>query len=620
MKNISKRTILIFIALAILISSISSCAKKSEEKSVYELTCPECGQVIQITEEQTKLDEIICPNCGAKISLVDQVFSIATSETNSTSSTVSTQSNSVSKQSTVSEKPNQGNANLENNVYKTGYPIVKDKIVLKVFTHTGAGSGNFDDMKFTKDYENKTNIKIQWQVVPSSQLMAQTALLMQSNNLPDIASPGTAMMENLIAQYGDKEKAFYNIAPLIDKWAPYIAKIMKNDPAAKKVVTRQDGSIYALPEVAPQSYSTSWIIRKSWLEAIGKPIPKTTAEFKEVLRLFKTSDPNHNGDINDEIPLAVAYEPALFRSWGLNASWFSRFTVDKNGKARYSYATQNFSYAVKFWRELYSEGLVDPATFKNLDVPSALKTGKVGCARYNYPSDAINEAVIADYIPMPELKGEFMGDFNGPYSDLYPGYSGSGFFFFKSSKNITAALRWADFFYSGEGYMYKNYGGAAGKYYQSIGTKFHVLESVIKNDSSFTKQGPRWSLSGITYLQPQYAMPRNEADITNLDRINTKFQDAARIVRDSQRPPVKNIIAWLPMNLKEGQIKGRYEVDGNGIWDSFRWAEAVIKGQALPAGGVNVADDWNSYIAELRRLGLSEYEGAYQSAYARYSR
>lgn len=44
-----------------------SCGCDCEDEELYEVTCPTCGETIQITEEDLDEGEISCPGCGEKL-------------------------------------------------------------------------------------------------------------------------------------------------------------------------------------------------------------------------------------------------------------------------------------------------------------------------------------------------------------------------------------------------------------------------------------------------------------------------------------------------------------------------------------------------------------------------
>ena len=68
---------------------------------------------------------------------------------------------------------------------------------------------------------------------------------------------------------------------------------------------RQDGATIALPSVSTTTGNTGMGIRADYLEKVGKEMPETFEEFKDVLIAFRDGDPDGNG-VNDTIPLGGA--------------------------------------------------------------------------------------------------------------------------------------------------------------------------------------------------------------------------------------------------------------------------------------------------------------------------
>jgi hypothetical protein len=126
-----------------------------------------------------------------------------------------------------------------------------------------------------------------------------------------------------------------------------------------------NGHIYTIPYVlkAPAVPFNPYINQK-WLQAVGKDMPTTTDELIEVLRAFRDEDPNGNGE-KDEIP----WSGDNFNGYlGLFAGWFgmpcpkSNFTM-VDGKLTFAANTESFKSAMKFFRQLNDEELLDPEFF-----------------------------------------------------------------------------------------------------------------------------------------------------------------------------------------------------------------------------------------------------------------
>ena len=56
------------------------------------------------------------------------------------------------------------------------------------------------------------------------------------------------------------------------------------------------------------------MINKAWLDKLGLQVPTTWDELENVLKAFKTQDPNGNGQA-DEIPMNIKKLDPLYYTW-----------------------------------------------------------------------------------------------------------------------------------------------------------------------------------------------------------------------------------------------------------------------------------------------------------------
>jgi putative aldouronate transport system substrate-binding protein len=115
------------------------------------------------------------------------------------------------------------------------FPVVKDKITLKVAVK---GSSLVEDLKtngYTKWLENKTNVHVDWTILDEKGYQEQLNLLLAGGNLPDVlmnldVSPEQQMI------YGE-QGLFVSFTDLIEKYGENTKKIFKEMPEAKSAVT-----------------------------------------------------------------------------------------------------------------------------------------------------------------------------------------------------------------------------------------------------------------------------------------------------------------------------------------------------------------------------------------------
>lgn len=179
---------------------------------------------------------------------------------------------------TSSRPTNSGTQNLVGNTYTSGFPIVKDKVTLKILTYSRpAHAKDWDSMYFSKKYEEKTNIHIDWSVVPQSSIIEQTKIMLQTQSYPDILIvPAGVLYDSDVYTYGT-QNVLWDSSQSLKAYAPNLYDLMKNDKTIRMAVQQQNGSIYSLPYInydypgAPAmpgpSTKNGWI---SW----GCPSPK----------------------------------------------------------------------------------------------------------------------------------------------------------------------------------------------------------------------------------------------------------------------------------------------------------------------------------------------------------
>ena len=142
-------------------------------------------------------------------------------------------------------------------------------------------------------------------------------------------------------------------------------------------IASPDGAIYAFPT---QTYGdtnntiTNTYINKVWLDKLGLDVPTSFDELVEVLRAFKTQDPNGNGK-NDEIPAIGMVPPTNttsggsdndITSWLLNNFVFmddARQWNAEKGQLYSPYTTDAYREGLKALNQLVSEGLLSQSTW-----------------------------------------------------------------------------------------------------------------------------------------------------------------------------------------------------------------------------------------------------------------
>jgi putative aldouronate transport system substrate-binding protein len=340
------------------------------------------------------------------------------------------------------------------------FPITKEITKLRIMVVANPLVENFNTNSFTKYLEEKTNIDIEFDVIPVNAARDKFNLVLASGNLPDVFMnfPITPAQQIIYGEIG----GFLSLNEYIEKYGIETKKMIAENPYIKDLITAPDGNIYGLPHVN-QCYhcyfpQKLWVY-KPWLDKLGLKMPTTTEELYQVLKAFKEKDPNGNGKA-DEIPLAgaVLATGAQIDNFIMNAFLYS----DKsrlalvNGKIDVSFNKPEWRDGLLYMRKLYEEKLIAPQTFTQDTVqfrqmgenPAAVILGAASAANMgafttlNGPSGRWSQ-----YAAVPPLKGP--KGFQIAAMDPW-GVTSGNYVITRSAKNPEAAFRLADALYNRE--------------------------------------------------------------------------------------------------------------------------------------------------------------------------
>jgi putative aldouronate transport system substrate-binding protein len=251
------------------------------------------------------------------------------------------------------------------------FPIVNEKITLRVMTTANSLVEDYKTNAYTKWLEEKTNIHIEFILLDSKSAQEQLNLAFASGNLPDIILINMSLPMQL--QYGE-QGLLTDLKPLIDKYGDEIKKVFKEIPEAEQMITAPKGKIYAIPAINDCfhcSMNQKMWVYKPWLDKLNLKVPTTTEEFYQMLKAFKEKDPNGNGKA-DEIPLVgavngnrTAIDPFIMTSF-IYDNGFDRLVLN-NGKVEAVFTKPEWKEGLTYLHKLYAEGLVSPQTFTQDD-------------------------------------------------------------------------------------------------------------------------------------------------------------------------------------------------------------------------------------------------------------
>ena len=366
-----------------------------------------------------------------------------------------------------------GGGSADGTTGEAGYPE-KLTLWMQLDGNVAATLQSAGEIAAFRETERITGTKVEFQHPPAGQAAEAFNIMISSGDLPD------AIEYNWASVPGGPEKAIADgiIIPLndlIENHAPNLRKVLDEHPEWERLIMTDDGNIYVFPFIRGDDYLLTFngiIIRQDWLDNLGLQMPETIDEWYEVLKAFKTRDPNGNGQ-QDEIPLLIEWgqiniNHAFIGAWGITTGFYQ---VD--GKVHYGPIQPEFKEFLATMNRWYSEGLIDP-DYATTDgtLKDAKVTGNVLGAFQGYTGSSIGKymGLMKDdpnfnLVGAPNVvlnKGDtpLLGQKDHPFT-------GIGTAITTANKNPEGTAKWLDFKYGEEGHMLFNF-GIEGESYEMI--------------------------------------------------------------------------------------------------------------------------------------------------------
>ena len=502
-------------------------------------------------------------------------------------------------------------------------PLTKQKVTLRVFVQQQPTVQDFNTNAFTSWLEDKTNVHVEWIVVPADSAQATNKLnvMLSSGDYPDIIFDLVNRSQQLV--YGE-QGVFIALNDLIDKYAPRTKELYKNYPDAKTTTTAPNGKIYAMPNVNDcyhcQLPFRMWIY-KPWLDKLGLKMPQTTDEFEQVLLAFKTKDPNGNGK-KDVVPLATSTWTAT-SGQGLDVYLMNAFLYNpgapwlvlNKGKVDVVYTKDQWKEGLKYIRRLYQQGLIAPESFTQ----SSDQLKQMG----NHPGDVILGASPnlwwgsfmtvdeahggrwTEYVAVPPLKGP-----KGVHYAVWSVYQavGGGTVITKACKHPEVAVQWIDAMYWREATL-------------------RSVQGVLDKDWRWATQDEK-GINGqkaVWFQTNTWGQPWNESWMQRGPSYRSSFTRLSEAVQ-AGHPSYENMLyneakdkMWPNRQPKDNVLPPLFFNQDQA--NSISQSEATITQHVLEMfakfvrGDVDIDSGWSKYLSDLRGMGLAAYLKSYQDAY-----
>lgn len=484
-----------------------------------------------------------------------------------------------------------------------GSLLSKEPKTFSVFLINSGSNKVFDpEWPVWKEIAKRTNIQLE-SIVPKSTSNKEEAfnLMLTSGELADIVAYSTS---NELEQLG-RNGGLIPLNDLIDEYAPNIKKVMDENPSFKQAAYSLDGNIYQVPRLQEIFSAEYWWIRQDWLDKLKLETPKTVDDLYKVLTAFRNEDPNGNGK-KDEVPLfdraGWKMPDEFLYLWDTSTGFYA-----KDKKIIFEPLEENFKLGVQNVAKWYKEGLIDPEIFtrgpKSRDI---LLSGNLGGMTHDWVSAGGYDEKLKDTIPGFHFVGMAPpANQNGEILERTCRYPNTGWGISSQCEDPVTVMKFFDYLFSDEGTSLVNYGIEGDTYTKESDGTIKYTDKVMKSEGGAHDYLVSIGLnSDIARIEPaayEYAfMTESGKEVTKLYNDHPEW-----FLKDL--PP-----------YRDGKLNLKYLPEDE---DEYKKIMANIESyvderfQSWMMGASNIDDDYDAFVAELKKRNIDRAIEINQKAY-----
>lgn len=420
-------------------------------------------------------------------------------------------------------------------------------------------------------------------------------------------------------------KMLQPVNQLIDNYCNDETKLFFSEGLGSTMIKRftvEDGNMYWLPEMQyvhsngkVANSNKSMLVRRDWLDALGMEMPETLDEFTNMLIAFQENDMNGSGEKDEILSIKIS-------SFGNGiAQWFGigpELAYIKGGNIESPWYNENMKDYVTYMRYLIENNLVDTSGQSD----AKMAENKVS-ATYSWTSQTWLEpsVVVQDGAPYAYYVGmQAKATDEPPYLMSSSGHSFQGYDYAITSncKNPEAAAAVIDYLYTMDYAMLTEMGLEGYTYYiGEDGIAYNLPDSELETDDQklVKLHGNLWCKNAVlpAYINRSMDMEienciavgkqyGHENGWTEKGEVFVSFFDYEYTVPYSTEPLLA--VATIEESARMRELST----------DLKTYSDELLTKLVL---GQKSLDDWDSYIADLQRLGLDEYIAIMQARYDR---
>ena len=518
------------------------------------------------------------------------------------------------------------------NFNPTGFPIVSTPIKLSYLSVNwwNYTAQNYAEDEWLNEIEQKTGIRLDPVVIPSTDATSKRNVMLASGNYPEVICASFSRAE--IIQFGVQDHILVDLKSAIDSYGNELKKIFAYKDIYYKGLIAPDGAIYGLPSIDEGYHTQAYpkmYIRQDWLNKLNLKMPTDTESFRAMLKAFVSTDLNGDGKKN-EIGITGGTQSCTPVQWCLIGQAFTTcrpglwLNQDKTSNAiTFAPATEAYRDGLKYVKSLYDEGLIDKAAFTNtnaqLQVTIRTKPYSVGAYVCDHPAMGVDSNNYEEYKNYQVLSAPLKGPagFQEQPSNNSFGEVGS-FAVAVTDKcaNVEAAVRFIDYMMSEEQTML-SWLGKEGRNWKKVDAGSNLknilggpvkYEKLTGYESSGTEKPKPYHTLSTFYFKSLELNNSAMAAVTDIYEAKNYEQ---RIMLDTVSLKDYRRKSYLPLGIfipiKDNSAFNTIQTNLNDFIDKTA-VQFILGERKLDA-------DWDAYLKELKNYGVDKYVSIYTNAY-----
>ncbi len=507
--------------------------------------------------------------------------------------------------------------------------ISEEPITLTLAARYNAGGRYNTDFASTdqfKEYEKRLGIRFDVSAYDLEQWPSKLTLMMASDEMPDIIA--YANMTSIDVEKYGKDGYLLDFAQYLDIM-PNLRKRMEEFPEYAAAITNENGKIYAFSTLTASSEYAMIrpiFMSRKWLENLNLEEPRTVDDLYNVLKAFKEQDANGNGDPTDEIPMGRAdgcfwTDMPILWAFGIYGQGESFYLMPQDDeKIVLGDATENYKEYLRYMHKLYEEGLMNVDAFVTTynEVDTQFQDEKVGY----WESWSALPGDVRDWT----IVNGFTSEYNPVRTNVIYNRADNAYMLAASAdtEHPEEIARFVDYLFTYEGAISARSG------YEGVSYDFVEKDGILMVDYE-----PYAKAAGFDDIDDFYAQKVIAANVFPIYETDRKgsFADVTReMTREELQDDKfydiggKNLLKALATREEGVQVISAYpnvkytaeELETRSTLYTDVYNYLVTAKVQFITGELDIDAGWDSYLAELDKIGLQRLLEIEQAAYDRY--